>query len=83
MAAEQGLSVDREGFTRLMQEQRDRAKADAMAKKVGHGGTGAYREIADMLGRPVEFTGYDEVSSEARIAGLIREGAPVRVRLGR
>ncbi|HHU11349.1 MAG TPA: alanine--tRNA ligase [Intrasporangiaceae bacterium] len=77
MAAEQGLSVDREGFTRLMQEQRDRAKADAMAKKVGHGGTGAYREIADMLGRPVEFTGYDEVSSEARIAGLIREGAPV------
>src|SRR5699024_5498795 len=37
MAEEQGLTVDREGFTRLMQEQRDRAKADAKAKKVGHG----------------------------------------------
>ena len=35
MAAEQGLEVDREGFTRLMQEQRQRAKADARSKKVG------------------------------------------------
>jgi alanyl-tRNA synthetase len=77
MAAEQGLSVDREGFTRLMQEQRERAKADAQAKKVGHGGTSAYRQLADALGREVEFTGYDEVSSEARIAGLIRDGEAV------
>jgi alanyl-tRNA synthetase len=77
MAAEQGLSVDREGFTRLMQEQRDRAKADAHAKKVGHGGTSAYRQLADALGREVEFTGYDEVMSEARVAGLIRDGEPV------
>ncbi|MGA8045365.1 MAG: alanine--tRNA ligase [Dermatophilaceae bacterium] len=77
MAAEQGLSVDREGFTRLMQEQRDRAKADAQAKKVGHGGTSAYRQLADSLGREVEFTGYDEVASEARVAGLIRDGEPV------
>ena len=28
-----GLSVDREGFTRLMTEQRERAKADARARK--------------------------------------------------
>ena len=33
MAAEQGLSVDEEGFRRLMTEQRERAKADARAKK--------------------------------------------------
>ena len=77
MAAEQGLSVDREGFTRLMQEQRDRAKADAKAKKIGHSGTGAYREVADSLGRSVEFTGYDEVTSESRVAGLIVAGASV------
>ncbi|NLJ52994.1 MAG: alanine--tRNA ligase, partial [Intrasporangiaceae bacterium] len=77
MAQEQGLSVDREGFTRLMQEQRDRAKADAKAKKVGHGGTGAYREVADSLGRTVEFTGYDEVNSESHIAGLIVGGESV------
>ena len=33
MAAEQGLSVDEAGFRRLMDEQRQRAKADAAAKK--------------------------------------------------
>ncbi|HET7762537.1 MAG TPA: alanine--tRNA ligase [Phycicoccus sp.] len=79
MAAEQGLEVDREGFTRLMQEQRQRAKADAKAKKVAHGGTQAYREVADHLGRPVEFTGYSEVVSEAHVAGLIRGGEQVSV----
>src|SRR5829696_7639938 len=35
MAAEQGLSVDEEGFRRLMREQRERAKADAQARKTG------------------------------------------------
>ena len=35
MAAEQGLAVDEDGFRRLMKEQRDRAKADAKAKKTG------------------------------------------------
>ena len=33
MAAEQGLTVDEEGFRRLMAEQRDRAKADATAQQ--------------------------------------------------
>ncbi|GMA19059.1 hypothetical protein GCM10025862_10800 [Arsenicicoccus piscis] len=74
MAAEQGLSVDEEGFRRLMGEQRARAKADAKAKKQGHGDTHAYREIADTLGRAVQFTGYDEVVSEAQVAGLLVDG---------
>src|SRR5918998_1695928 len=43
MAAEQGLSVDEEGFRRLMAEQRDRAKADARAKKGTHRDATAYR----------------------------------------
>jgi alanyl-tRNA synthetase len=74
MAAEQGLDVDEVGFRRLMTEQRDRAKADARAKKTGHVDTSAYRELADTLGRPVEFTGYDEVVSEARVSGLLVDG---------
>ncbi len=78
MAAEQGVQVDEAGFRRLMKEQRDRAKADAKAKKTGHGDTGIYRELADALGRAVEFTGYDEVVSEARVAGMVRDGASVR-----
>jgi alanyl-tRNA synthetase len=77
MAAEQGVGVDEEGFRRLMAEQRDRAKADARAKKTGVGGASAYRGIADQLGRPVNFTGYQEVASEGRVAGLLVNGEEV------
>ena len=43
MAAEQGLEVDEVGFRSLMNEQRQRAKADAASKKGGHVNTTAYR----------------------------------------
>jgi alanyl-tRNA synthetase len=78
MAAEQGVGVDEEGFRRLMAEQRDRAKADARAKKTGVGGASAYRGIADELGQPVSFTGYQEVASEGRVAGLLVNGEEVQ-----
>jgi alanyl-tRNA synthetase len=71
MASEQGLSVDEEGFRRLMGEQRARAKADARAKRSAHGDASVYREIADSLGAPVQFTGYDEVISEGVVRGIV------------
>jgi alanyl-tRNA synthetase len=71
MASEKGLAVDEEGFRRLMDEQRRRAKDDAKAKKGLHVSTAAYREVADALGRPVEFVGYDHVVSESAVRGLI------------
>jgi alanyl-tRNA synthetase len=71
MAAEQGLTVDEGGFRRLMSEQRQRAKADARAKKGQHADATAYRQVSDALGRPVEFTGYSEVVSEATVRGII------------
>ena len=77
MAAEQGLSVDEAGFRRLMTEQRERAKADAQAKKGQHGDARAYREVADSLGRGVEFTGYTEVVSEGAVRGLVAAGGVV------
>ena len=43
MASEQGLTVDEDGFRRLMAEQRQRSKEDAASRKVGHGDGGAYR----------------------------------------
>ena len=79
MAAEQGVAVDEGEFRRLMDEQRARARADAAAKKTGHVDTSLYREIMDALGRPVEFTGYDQLSSEASLRGLLVGGAPVDV----
>ena len=78
MAAEQGVAVDEDGFRRLMQEQRDRAKADAHAKRVGHADTGIYRRLADGVGREIDFTGYDEVVSEARVVGLAKDGEVVQ-----
>jgi len=77
MAAEQGLSVDEEGFRRLMTEQRDRAKADARAKKGQHRDASAYRAVADSLGRPVEFTGYSEVVTEASVRGIVTPAGAV------
>ncbi len=77
MASEQGLSVDEDGFRRLMTEQRDRAKADAKAKKGAHRDAGAYREIADGLGRAVEFTGYEGVVDEGTVAGIVGGGGVV------
>ncbi|QBR91378.1 alanine--tRNA ligase [Nocardioides euryhalodurans] len=77
MASEQGLSVDEEGFRRLMTEQRDRAKADARAKKGQHRDASAYRAIADGMGRSVEFTGYAEVVSEGSVRGIVSAGGAV------
>jgi alanyl-tRNA synthetase len=71
MASEQGLSVDEEGFRRLMAQQRDRAKADAKSKKAKHGETHHYRALADSLGQAVQFTGYDEVVSESTVRGIL------------
>jgi alanyl-tRNA synthetase len=73
MAAEQGLSVDEDGFRRLMKEQRDRAKADAKAKKTGHADMGAYREIADAAGE-TEFVGYDRTEGESTVVGILVDG---------
>lgn len=77
MAAEQGLAVDEEEFRRLMQRQRELGKADAQAKKTGHGDLGVYRQLVDALAGPVEFTGYEEVVSESRVVGLLVGGASV------
>jgi alanyl-tRNA synthetase len=76
MAAEQGVLVDQDGFARLMKEQRDRAKADARSKKSAHGDTSVYRSALDSIGHAVEFTGYEQTVSEARVAAVLVDGAP-------
>ncbi|GFG49286.1 alanine--tRNA ligase [Mycolicibacterium agri] len=77
MAAEAGLSVDEEGFRSLMAEQRERAKADAAARKQAHADLSAYRELVDK--HPTEFTGFDELTSEATILGIFVDGKRVPV----
>jgi alanyl-tRNA synthetase len=76
MAREEGLSVDEDGFRRLMKEQRERAKADAKSKKSGHADVSVYRSIADKSGKS-EFIGYTQDSSEAKITGVLVNGVGV------
>ena len=76
MAREVGLEVDEDGFRRLMNEQRDRAKADAKAKKSGHTDLSEYKRIADKSGATT-FIGYTDQKSESTINGLLVDGLSV------
>ncbi|WP_062357385.1 alanine--tRNA ligase [Herbidospora yilanensis] len=78
MAAEQGLKVDEEGFRRLMAEQRDRAKADSKLKKTGNADISVFGQILEKAGK-VEFLGYDHLTTDTEIAGIIVDGVPVPV----
>ena len=73
MANEVGLQIDTDGFHRLMKEQKDRAKADARAKKSGHTDLSQYKQIADSSGLST-FLGYTHTEAEAKINGLLIDG---------
>ncbi len=75
MASEQGLSVDADGFRRLMQEQRIRAKTDAKSKKAGAQAVEVYRELRALGATP--FTGYSELTTQSRVRGIVVDGEPV------
>jgi alanyl-tRNA synthetase len=76
MASEAGLSVDIDGFTALMDEQKARARADARARKGGFGDLTVYKELLDTVG-PTDFTGYQELQSEGTLRGLIADGSRI------
>ena len=76
MAREEGLEVDEAGFTKLMNEQRDRAKADAKAKKSGHTDLSEYKKIADSKGVG-EFIGYTHIRTESTLNGILVNGLSV------
>jgi len=73
MAQEVGLQIDTDGFQRLMKEQKDRAKADARAKKSGHTDLSQYKQIADGSGLST-FLGYTHTEAESKINGLLVDG---------
>lgn len=80
MAAEQGVSVDETAFRSLMQAQRQRARADALAKRAGRADTAAYQELHQTLSSetagPVQFLGYTDTTSRSRVVGLLVDGVP-------
>ncbi len=72
IAEEAGLTVDRDGFKALMAEQRDRAKADARAKKLGGVDLGIYSDFR--AAGTTGFTGYESLETEAKVIGIIADG---------
>src|SRR5688500_18166110 len=72
MAAEQGVTVDEAGFRALMQEQRDRARADARAKKTGSVDVLAYRRLLAEHG-PTDWRAYDTLRTDSRVLGVVAE----------
>ena len=72
MAAEQGVSVDEDGFRALMQEQRERARADARAKKTGSVDVGAYQRLLAQYGA-TDWRAYETLRTDSRVLALVSE----------
>jgi alanyl-tRNA synthetase len=70
MAAEQGVTVDEPGFRALMQEQRDRARADARAKRTGSVNVAAYRRLLADHG-PTDWRAYETLRTDSRVLGVV------------
>lgn len=75
IAEEAGLSIDRDGFDALMNHQRTIAKADARSKKQHLADLSVYSAFRAQ-GETV-FTGYDHLSTESTVLGLIVDGESV------
>ena len=73
MAAEQGVTVDEAGFRALMAEQRDRARADARAKRTGSVDVLAYRRLLAEHG-PTDWQAYETLRTDSRVLGVVAEG---------
>ncbi len=78
ICADQGFSVDMEGFGVCMEEQRERARnatrADAEAAWDTYGGIEA--DILKEVGA-TRFVGYDHTEFKARVVALVKEGQRV------
>src|SRR5687768_6916056 len=72
MAAEQGVTVDEEGFRALMKQQRDRARADSRAKRTGAVDVLAYRKLLAEHG-PTDSQAYDTLRTDSRVLAVVSE----------
>lgn len=75
MAAEAGVTVDELSFRSLMDQQRERARRDAQAKRGAHADLSVLRALQEQ--RDSVFTGYLETSSSTVIRALLKDGATV------
>ena len=71
MAQEQGLDVDIDGFNKAMDEQKSTAKA---ARKDGSSWDAEESYDFENVNGATIFTGYDKLSDESKIAGIVAVG---------
>ena len=77
MAAEAGVKVDEKAFRELMAQQRERAQADAKAKKGAFADLSELRRLLDERGSI--FTGYTELRTETQLRVILVDGVSVPV----
>jgi len=75
MAAEAGVKVDEKAFRELMAQQRERAQADAKAKKGAFADLSELRRLLDERGSI--FTGYTELRTETQLRAILVDGVSV------
>lgn len=73
MAQEQGVQVDEHKFRELMDEQKSRARADAL-KKRHNVDVSVYDDFKKQLVQPIDFLGYTDYSSRSRVLGIMQPG---------
>jgi alanyl-tRNA synthetase len=69
MARERGLAVDEAAFKQLLEEQKERARADQEAKLSSLAGASMV-----LKAEKTDFTGYRELSSSAEILAILKNG---------
>ena len=74
MAAEYGVRVDREGFTRAMVEQKERSRKGTKAELSRNAELGDLYQAILRRGGETKFLGYDGTEAEARVVAIVRDG---------
>lgn len=74
MARENGFTIDETRFNQLMEEQKERARKSTKEKLASINVTINSTEDFDIVSNaPTEFTGYDELKTQAKVIGIKNE----------
>jgi len=81
IAAEQGLTVDVEGFDVLMDRQRKQSQEGARGAALGGDRRERARELSRAAGLPTDFTGYETLEQHTTMGPVAQEGDELLVKL--
>ncbi|GMA59975.1 alanine--tRNA ligase [Alicyclobacillus fastidiosus] len=70
IASESGFTVNREGFDKELEQQRERARAARQTIE----GMSSQRGVLEAFTTPSTFVGYGQLTTDAQIIGLVRDG---------